>query len=130
MNEIEKMRNGELADMSKPEMQESFIHTKKLLARLRTMSSYDEGYRELLENLIPGIPESSIVCPPFHCDHGHGFRLGKHVFNGDKLIIGKFCKIASGVTFRMNGANHQMNAASTYPFYIMEGWTQINDSGI
>ena len=24
----------------------------------------------------------------------------------------------------MNGANHQMNAASTYPFYIMEGWTQ------
>lgn len=29
MNEIEKMRNGELADMSKPEMQESFIHAKK-----------------------------------------------------------------------------------------------------
>ena len=44
----------------------------------------------------------------------------KHVlhhydFNGDKLIIGKFCQIASGVTFIMNGANHQMNAASTYP---------------
>ena len=66
--------------MSKPEMQESFIHAKKLLARLRTMSSYDEGYRELLEDLIPGIPESSIVFPPFHCDHGHGIRLGKHVF--------------------------------------------------
>ena len=52
----------------------------------------------------------------------------KHVlhhydFNGDKLIIGKFCQIASGVTFIMNGANHQMNAASTYPFYIM-GWRQ------
>ena len=80
MNEIEKMRNGELADMSAPELQESFIHAKKLLARLRTMSSYDDGYRELLENLIPGIPESSIVCPPFHCDHGHGIRLGEHVF--------------------------------------------------
>ncbi|MBO5025626.1 MAG: CatB-related O-acetyltransferase [Bacteroidaceae bacterium] len=53
----------------------------------------------------------------------------KHVlhhydFNGDKLIIGKFCQIASGVTFVMNGANHQMNAASTYPFYIMNGWEQ------
>ena len=24
----------------------------------------------------------------------------------------------------MNGANHQMNAASTYPFYIMEGWSE------
>ncbi len=43
-------------------------------------------------------------------------------FNGDKLIIGKFCQIAAGVEFIMNGANHQMNAVSTYPFYILEGW--------
>jgi len=42
-------------------------------------------------------------------------------FIGDKLIIGKFCQIASGVEFVMNGANHQMNAASTYPFYTL-GW--------
>ena len=26
----------------------------------------------------------------------------------------------------MNGANHQMNAASTYPFYIMQGWRQTS----
>ena len=53
----------------------------------------------------------------------------KHVthhydFNGDKLIIGRFCQIASGVNFVMNGANHQMNAATTYPFYIFEGWDE------
>ncbi|MCR5693349.1 MAG: CatB-related O-acetyltransferase [Clostridia bacterium] len=41
---------------------------------------------------------------------------------GDKLIIGKFCQIASGVEFVMNGANHQMNSASTYPFFTMKGW--------
>ena len=41
---------------------------------------------------------------------------------GDKLIIGKFCQIASGVEFIMNGANHQMNAVSTFPFYTLEGW--------
>lgn len=45
-------------------------------------------------------------------------------FYGDKLIIGKFCQIAAGVEFVMNGANHRMNAATTYPFYIMEGWNQ------
>lgn len=45
-------------------------------------------------------------------------------FYGDKLIIGKFCQIASGVNFVMNGANHQMNAVSTFPFYIFEGWEQ------
>ena len=41
---------------------------------------------------------------------------------GDKLIIGKFCQIAAGVEFVMNGANHQMNSVTTYPFYTLEGW--------
>lgn len=41
---------------------------------------------------------------------------------GDKLVIGKFCQIAAGVEFVMNGANHQMNAVSTFPFYTLEGW--------
>lgn len=45
-------------------------------------------------------------------------------WNNDKLIIGKFCQIASGVEFVMNGANHQMNAVSTFPFYTLEGWNQ------
>lgn len=42
-------------------------------------------------------------------------------FIGDKLIIGKFCSIASGIEFVMNGANHRMDVATTYPFYIMGG---------
>ena len=43
-------------------------------------------------------------------------------WNGDKLVIGKFCQIASGVEFVMNGANHLMNAVSTFPFYTLDGW--------
>ena len=39
-------------------------------------------------------------------------------FIGDKLIIGKFCAIARGVKFIMNGANHSMSGISTYPFQI------------
>lgn len=42
-------------------------------------------------------------------------------FIGDRLIIGNFCAIARGVTFIMNGANHRMDCATTYPFYIMGG---------
>jgi virginiamycin A acetyltransferase len=46
-------------------------------------------------------------------------------FTGDKLIIGKFCMIASGVEFIMNGANHLVNALSTYPFAIFgSGWQE------
>ena len=43
-------------------------------------------------------------------------------WNNDKLVIGKFCQIAAGVEFVMNGANHQMNAISTFPFYTLAGW--------
>ncbi|MGN7515412.1 MAG: CatB-related O-acetyltransferase [Allomuricauda sp.] len=44
-------------------------------------------------------------------------------FVGDKLIIGKFCMIASDVKFIMNGANHLTDSLSTYPFSIFgNGW--------
>lgn len=44
-------------------------------------------------------------------------------FTGDKLIIGKFCMIASGVKFVMNGANHLTDSLSAYPFAIFgKGW--------
>ena len=47
-------------------------------------------------------------------------------FIGDKLIIGKFCAIARGIEFVMNGANHRMDSITTYPFYIMgNGWDKI-----
>jgi len=42
-------------------------------------------------------------------------------FTEDQLIIGKFCMIASDVTFIMNGANHLTNAITTYPFSIFGG---------
>lgn len=48
-------------------------------------------------------------------------------FMGDKLIIGKFCQIATGVRFIMNGSNHSMNGFSTYPFKVFgEEWGQAS----
>jgi len=44
-------------------------------------------------------------------------------FIGDRLVIGKFCAIAKGVQFIMNGANHKLSGFSTFPFYIFgNGW--------
>ena len=49
--------------------------------------------------------------------------LYHYEFFGDKLIIGKFCQIASGIKIIMNGANHRMNSITTYPFNLMgNGW--------
>lgn len=97
MSEIEKMRNGELADCSDPEIQASFKRAKSLLAQMRTMSTYDEGYRMLLEQLIPSIPQTSTILPPFHCDHGHGIIMGHHVFvnAGCTFLDGAFIRIGN-----------------------------------
>lgn len=82
------------------------------------------GFNQLI-NVKPTIKNPNIIVGDFtyiadsdfesHVSHHYGWI-------GDKLIIGKFCQIAAGVEFIMNGANHQMNAVSTFPFYTMEGW--------
>ena len=70
----------------------------------------------------------------YYDDDGGAEDFEKHVthhyeFIGDKLIIGKFCAIGKGVEFIMNGANHRMNSASTYPFNIMGGgWERVTPS--
>ncbi|MEO2224497.1 Vat family streptogramin A O-acetyltransferase [Priestia megaterium] len=49
--------------------------------------------------------------------------LYHYEFFGDRLVIGKFCALAPGVKFIMNGANHRMDGFSDYPFNIFgNGW--------
>ena len=48
-------------------------------------------------------------------------------FMQDNLIIGKFCQIATGARFIMNGANHAMGGVSTYPFKVFgKSWTEAS----
>lgn len=42
-------------------------------------------------------------------------------FVGDRLVIGRFCALATGVQFIMNGANHALGGFSTFPFGIFPG---------
>jgi virginiamycin A acetyltransferase len=42
-------------------------------------------------------------------------------FIGDRLIIGRFCALAAGCAFIMNGANHRTDGPSTFPFPIFGG---------
>ena len=52
--------------------------------------------------------------------------LYHYPFIGDKLIIGKFCALAQGIKFIMNGANHKLSGVSTYPFSIFgSGWEKV-----
>lgn len=54
-----------------------------------------------------------------------GFEQNNVLFNypefGDRLIIGKFCAIASGTKFIMGPANHRISSVTTYPFHVFGG---------
>jgi virginiamycin A acetyltransferase len=53
-----------------------------------------------------------------------GFERNVHYafpFIGDRLVIGRFCSIASGAQFILNGGNHHTATVSSYPFGIFGG---------
>ncbi|MGW4119295.1 CatB-related O-acetyltransferase [Nocardia sp. NPDC004711] len=48
-----------------------------------------------------------------------------YAFGPEKLIIGKYCAIASNTRFIMAGANHATSGVSTFPFTIFGGtWAE------
>lgn len=131
--EYEKMRSQELYYFSDPEIHASLIHAKKVCARLRSMTIYDEDYRQVIEELIPGIPQSTTICPPFHCDHGTGIILGENVFmnydcimlDGGYIRIGKHTLIGPHCQFYtpqhpMDYVERREEKETAYPITIGE----------
>ena len=131
--EYEKMRSQELYYFSDPEIHVSLVHAKKVCARLRSMTIYDEDYRQVIEELIPGIPQSTTICPPFHCDHGTGIILGENVFmnydcimlDGGYIRIGKHTLVGPHCQFYtpqhpMDYVERREEKETAYPITIGE----------
>lgn len=131
--EYEKMRSQELYYFSDPDIHASLVHAKKVCARLRSMTIYDEDYRQVIEELIPGIPQSTTICPPFHCDHGTGIILGENVFmnydcimlDGGYIRIGKHTLIGPHCQFYtpqhpMDYVERREEKETAYPITIGE----------
>jgi len=83
-----------------------------------------------LKNLI-NKPNIQIGDYTYYDDVDDPLAFGRNVlyhfnFLGDRLIIGNFCAIASGVKFIMNGGNHEIKPVATFPFGIFgNGWEKI-----
>ena len=109
--EMQKMRSQEEYSFRDPEVAASLEHARRLCAKLASTDMCDSGYRAAIEELIPGIPLDSCVCPPFKCDHGHGIRMGANSFInsnctildsatvdiGDNVKIGPCCQLYTPV---------------------------------
>lgn len=50
-------------------------------------------------------------------------RLAPYLYpvSAERLVIGKFCQIADGVTFVTASANHRRDGFSTFPFAVFDG---------
>ncbi len=75
-----------------------------------------------LKNIITN-PQIIVGDYSYYDDPDDVYNFEKNVlylfdFIGDKLVIGRFCQIATGVCFIMNGANHPTIGISTYPFKV------------
>ncbi len=101
------MRSEESYNFKDPEILASLNHGKNACLRLNRTTLITLDYRKALEDLVPDIPESSKICPPFYCDHGDGIRVGNDVFVnynccfldsgfihlGDHVKIGPMCQL-------------------------------------
>lgn len=97
--EFEKMRNGEMYYFSDREVYDSLLRAKELCCQLQMMTIENADYRSVIEELIPDIPKSTIVCPPFYCDHGNGIILGERTFFnfGCTILDEAFVRIGDNV---------------------------------
>lgn len=98
------MRSQEQYDFSDPQIHASLAHAKEACLRLNQLTLQSPDYREALGELIPEVPPSSAVCPPFHCDHGHGIVIGENSFlnHGCVILDGAMVTIGSDVKIGPN----------------------------
>ena len=105
--EIEKMRSEEPYSYAAPEVAQSISRAQRLCAKLQTMTIADRDYRETIQELIPGMAPTACICPPFHCDHGHGISIGEGTFinysctmlDSGHIRIGSHCQIGPNCQF-------------------------------
>ena len=80
MTEWRKMRSGEMYDWTDPVIDRSLKRSRLACEKFNKSGIDHDDYRTVLEDLIPDVPKSVTILPPFHCDHGNGLHLGEGVF--------------------------------------------------
>lgn len=103
--EFEKLRNQEWTDMYDEEIHKRLYEGKRKSCEFNQTFCNGPGFRDALKNLIPSIPNSSTICPPFYCDYGDGILLGENVFinmnctflDGGYIMIGNNTLIGPNV---------------------------------
>ena len=76
--------------------------------------------KPLVKNPQIEIGEYTYYDDPHHAEEFEQ-RNVLYNFGEEKLVIGRYCALASGVRFIMSGGNHRTDGVSTFPFTIFGG---------
>ncbi len=80
MTEFEKMGTGEFYDFTDAEVHEAFSRCHDAMTRFNALPRSSVESRRVLKEIVPTIPDSSRIVPPFYCDFGNGIRIGENSF--------------------------------------------------
>lgn len=119
--EMEKMRNGELYRYDDDAVTAAIGRAQELCARLRSMTTASPDYRRTIKELLPSLPDTSTVTPPFHCDFGTEVTIGRDVFinynctmlDCGGITIGNHVRI--GPSCNLYTPNHPLDALERRP---------------
>ena len=135
MTEWNKMRSGEMYEWTDPVIDSSLKRSRLACEKFNKSGIDHDDYRHVLEEMIPDVPESVTILPPFHCDHGNGVHLGEGVFvnyNGMFLdagditigahtLIGPNCSLYTP-QHPIDYLQRRKTLESAFPIKIGEDW--------
>lgn len=113
MTEKEKRDAGELYYAgAESDFLDEVRHAKNLCHKYNQLPPMDfQAQRAILEELLGGIGEGSVIYPPFWCDYGYNISFGKEclanhgltVLDGAKVQFGDHVLIGPGCYFHTAG---------------------------
>lgn len=85
--EKEKMKSGQLANVTDSELLADLSRAKALIAKINTLYLGSPDLKGVLEQLVPNVHPTAKICPPFFCDYGYNIEVGEHAFINFNCVI-------------------------------------------
>ena len=88
LSEKARMIAGELYNAADPELTADRLRARQLCHDINHARADSPDYlRSLVAQLIPGVPASASITPPFHCDYGYNITLGEGTYFNFNCVV-------------------------------------------
>ena len=118
MSEKTKMISGALYNAADPELTADRLRARQLCHDINTTRPDTAGtVKALVAQLVPGVPASVQITPPFQCDYGYNLTLGEGVYFNVNCVVLDVARVRIGAhtmcgpAVQLYTATHPLDAA-------------------